>query len=585
MLDASNRANSWANQRKEAIDKAKRLREERKMNLALAGGMSVANETGANHIGRITSSENQYREFQKPLMNDYIGQKKPATMKYGMSMLDQQPSDEELTQARSSLRLLKSKMKESGGFPKNPEKQRGYFEEETHEYMPYAPGDKKIGQDQNFNDVYQNGNQNYRKVFKPVLQDDRYQRMNDKINNQLDQIDQSLASKNRALNRVNQHPPNDYQPQFGGGMNQNGRGVGKPPMGMNKYDSGNGGYSHPQNDYFSDFSSQNIPSRIPKNTLSSNKTKPTHTINSNYNPEYEMEPNRQKFGDFRSPINNESPTKKGGYNDYNNYNNANNQQHFGGLGGNALQKNKAPENSFNKPNISNKNVWPNNNNKNNYHDDEPEDTKAFSKPSFKKNTTPKAKTQVTYDDERFQQKPSKTNQNLKLENNNSELPPEYADEGPLEECPVGCGRKFNPEALEKHANICKKVFLTKRKKFDSSQQRATDELNEVSNENKYNNYYPKGKAMPKSKPGAASKGGKAKWKAESEAFRANLKAARGATLTKEEQNAVSHASENLLVPCPHCGRKFNDQAAQRHIPFCASKQKVDGIKKGGKGRY
>jgi len=43
MLDASNRANSWANQRKEAIDKAKRLREERKMNLALAGGMSVGN--------------------------------------------------------------------------------------------------------------------------------------------------------------------------------------------------------------------------------------------------------------------------------------------------------------------------------------------------------------------------------------------------------------------------------------------------------------------------------------------------------------------------------------------------------------
>lgn len=24
------------------------------------------------------------------------------------------------------------------------------------------------------------------------------------------------------------------------------------------------------------------------------------------------------------------------------------------------------------------------------------------------------------------------------------------------------------------------------------------------------------------------------------------------------------------VPCPHCGRKFNDAAASRHIPKCAT---------------
>lgn len=30
-----------------------------------------------------------------------------------------------------------------------------------------------------------------------------------------------------------------------------------------------------------------------------------------------------------------------------------------------------------------------------------------------------------------------------------------------------CGRKFKEEALEKHAKICKKVFVQKRKKFDS----------------------------------------------------------------------------------------------------------------------
>lgn len=31
-------------------------------------------------------------------------------------------------------------------------------------------------------------------------------------------------------------------------------------------------------------------------------------------------------------------------------------------------------------------------------------------------------------------------------------------------------------------------------------------------------------------------------------------------------------SDNL-VPCNYCGRKFNETAAQRHIPVCANKAK------------
>ncbi len=41
------------------------------------------------------------------------------------------------------------------------------------------------------------------------------------------------------------------------------------------------------------------------------------------------------------------------------------------------------------------------------------------------------------------------------------------DEGGFIECPEGCGRKFNELALEKHVKICKKVFQTKRKEFNS----------------------------------------------------------------------------------------------------------------------
>lgn len=28
-----------------------------------------------------------------------------------------------------------------------------------------------------------------------------------------------------------------------------------------------------------------------------------------------------------------------------------------------------------------------------------------------------------------------------------------------------------------------------------------------------------------------------------------------------------------LTPCPHCGRKFNENAAARHIPLCLERQK------------
>jgi len=247
---------------------------------------------------------------------------------------------------------------------------------------------------------------------------------------------------------------------------------------------------------------------------------------------------------------------------------------------NSIGKNTIPESSLPRGNMANKN-WQKGKN---VQFDEPEDTQTFSKPNFKKNTQPPKSQKAPA----HNSLPDDDNRPLKGSNDNNEPAP-YAESGPQRECPMGCGRSFNVEALEKHAKICQKVFQSKRKKFDSSQQRQLDEQAEVERENRYNNPYPsknKGKAPAgRAGPGGNAKGGKAKWKAESEAFRANLKAARGATLSKEEQQSVAQASEANLIPCPHCGRKFNDNAAQRHISFCATKSKVDNIKKGPiKGR-
>merc|ERR1719436_2357424 len=54
--------------------------------------------------------------------------------------------------------------------------------------------------------------------------------------------------------------------------------------------------------------------------------------------------------------------------------------------------------------------------------------------------------------------------------------PEGVDEqggGPQFACP-DCGREFNRSALDRHMKICKKVFVQKRKKFDSAASRLGD---------------------------------------------------------------------------------------------------------------
>ena len=69
----------------------------------------------------------------------------------------------------------------------------------------------------------------------------------------------------------------------------------------------------------------------------------------------------------------------------------------------------------------------------------------------------------------------------------------------------------------------------------------------------------------------------AKWKEQSSQFREAMKAARGG----KPAPAVVDSS---LIPCKHCGRTFNEKAAERHIPFCAKKAKENKMKLGAKGK-
>lgn len=149
---------------------------------------------------------------------------------------------------------------------------------------------------------------------------------------------------------------------------------------------------------------------------------------------------------------------------------------------------------------------------------------------------------------------------------------EYGEPGEMVQCTMGCGRKFNANAIKKHMKICKKVFQAKRKVFDSSKARTKDVVPDK--------LIGKTKGKTTSQQTAKNGANKEKWKKQSEGFRAMLKEGKGGAISAEEKQELKNAMEEAqgLVPCNFCGRKFNEVAAQKHIPFCENKHRMDKLK-------
>lgn len=150
----------------------------------------------------------------------------------------------------------------------------------------------------------------------------------------------------------------------------------------------------------------------------------------------------------------------------------------------------------------------------------------------------------------------------------------------LFECGAGCGRKFKAETLEKHEKICKKVFQTKRKQFDDTAMRLDGvvEAHEINQIKKKVVQDDKQQQKEKEKAKAAAAAKAASWKAQSEAFRANIKKAQGKQVTAEEEEAMKEVANAGLIPCPTCGRSFGEKAAEKHIPNCQARAKAGTIK-------
>lgn len=160
------------------------------------------------------------------------------------------------------------------------------------------------------------------------------------------------------------------------------------------------------------------------------------------------------------------------------------------------------------------------------------------------------------------------------------------------QCP-DCGRKFNEVAYEKHVKVCKKVFIEKRKEFDSHKHRV--EGTEMAALPTTTSKRSQSASTPASTNSNSIKAAKhsshqsnsavPKWKADSLAFRQAMKQARQVSVAEKKSKETGIPLSQLLpsnpvsdpandpvyasyVQCPTCGRRFNEIAGARHIPKC-----------------
>ena len=182
------------------------------------------------------------------------------------------------------------------------------------------------------------------------------------------------------------------------------------------------------------------------------------------------------------------------------------------------------------------------------------------------------------------------------QNANSEQPPEFAAPVQLFAC-RHCGRKFNEKAHAKHEPNCQKV-KKKRKPMDMTARRLEEAAAQSGNareaiRNAKRAVKGGAKNTKKSRrPGGRDrpiKGGKkaGKWKSQSNALRQAMKQSRMVTKYQKEGRLdelppmENTGPDPSFVPCPHCGRTFNEKAAERHIPRCKDiKAKPSFLKRG-----
>lgn len=177
-------------------------------------------------------------------------------------------------------------------------------------------------------------------------------------------------------------------------------------------------------------------------------------------------------------------------------------------------------------------------------------------------------------------------------NNFDEEPDSLQDEeepqyNEMEECP-SCSRKFNPKAYDRHVKVCKDVFVKKRKAFDSKAHRIVDDEQVQLMAKTMPSKKQSTRAVAPKKEDAPIKSKIPKWKIQSLQFRQAI--GTSDTLGQTDSNfgygkpnfskdfQATEFVDPSIKQCPHCLRKFNEEAGTRHIPVCAKKTKENAMK-------
>jgi len=139
-----------------------------------------------------------------------------------------------------------------------------------------------------------------------------------------------------------------------------------------------------------------------------------------------------------------------------------------------------------------------------------------------------------------------------------------------------CGRKFAPKSLAVHQRVCDKVFGRR-----ESEEEIPGKLNQ--------------KQAVGSKKGLPNtpvvSQGMAKWRKQSQELRVAMQRGRGINETSNlntsgmlNESNIGGAEDDGFVSCPHCERRFNEKAAERHIPKCNDIRSKPKMLKRGEGR-
>ena len=173
------------------------------------------------------------------------------------------------------------------------------------------------------------------------------------------------------------------------------------------------------------------------------------------------------------------------------------------------------------------------------------------------------------------------------------------ESSPTSPCPH-CGRNFNSQALIKHVKICEKVFLKKRKAFNTQKQRIQD--------SEQASLMKQGAMEEKRNPLLNNKknGGIPKWKLQSMAFRAICNPGKNPSpnqlMNNNKNNKIIKNNMNMnnnmnnngygfggggfvnnaiaydYKHCEFCNRNYNEEAYNKYLNFCKRRFENEKLK-------